>query len=263
VQVVSALWAQREGALAALDPSQLRRVETGAARAADVGYIASVECGCEPRKDGHQAIDIIPVIPHGSRRFFFAEVRTTNSSDGRHPWYVIAVTANHNQAWRIAYLTFGAYAKQPPLHRLLGNHQTTAPITAADTRRMTRLAELSARYSNHDGRHHERTSYGATIKVHTVVRPARDGVFGLPLASGKVFSCYTLHDIGIYTLASGLQQNEARQQWGAFLAPGIYRTITIDGARTECAIGTGQNAGGVWLHYDSQIINTTGVPAKA
>jgi hypothetical protein len=258
-RVVSSLWAARETVLSALHASQLPPVESGAAQAADAAYIRGALCHCEPRKSGHALVAVVPMIPRGSNGSFIAQVRTTNSLN-EHPWYLIGVTPDHGQ-WKIGLVTFGGYQATPPLHRLTTAAGYTPSVTRADTKRMARLVVAGVRDVNRHEDHSSRTDYGATLTIHDTLRPS-DGLFGLRLGSGKEFVCYTVHQIGDYTLAQGLAQNDDRRQWGALLAPGAYSSVAVDRAESVCVVGSGttNKAGALWVKYDTQVVGTTGTP---
>jgi hypothetical protein len=261
--IVTRLWLRRETALASLAAGMLPPVETAAALAQDRAYVAGVRCGCEPQKDGHSIVAILPEIPRRSPGdTFLAQVRTTNVTSGDHPWYVLAITRTAG-GWRVAHLTVGGYTPRPPLSRLHVAAGATAAVSARDVRRMVQIAQREAAWANAHAAHRtSHTSYGATVRARGVVRPGADGVFGLTLPGGKVLACFTLHELDTYSLPGGLAQNESRQQWGAQLAPGGYRTITVDTAEPECAAGTGVGRAvpGLWLQYTSQHVAVTGMP---
>jgi hypothetical protein len=261
--IVKSLWTQRESALSSLDPSRLPAFETGAAEAADTAYINGVQCGCQPQRSVHTVIGVVPMIPRPSAGgAFLAQVRTTNAVSGEHPWYVLAVTRSGEGFWKIAYLTFGGYKTAAPLEKLTPAHGYTAPLTAAGLRRMARLALLSVRYSRTHNPATSRTAYGATVRSRALVRPRADGIFGLTLPSGRVLSCFTIHQLDTYSMPGGLAQNVARQQWGGLLAPGAYSSVRVDTAMPECTVGTGvgTKVGALWLRYDPQVVSTVGTP---
>jgi hypothetical protein len=260
--IVTRLWLRRERALASLAAGMLPPVETAGALAGDRAYVAGVRCGCEPQKDEHSIVAILPEIPRTSPGdTFFAQVRTTNLTSGDHPWYVLAVT-RASGSWKIAHLTVGGYTPRPPLSRLHVAAGATAAVSARDVARMAQIAQREAAWADAHAHRTSHTSYGATVRARGVVRPGADGVFGLALPGGKVLACFTLHELDTYSLPGGLAQNESRQQWGAQLAPGGYRTITVDTAEPECAAGTGVGSAvpGLWLRYTSQRVAVTGAP---
>ncbi len=224
--------------------------------------MAGVRCGCEPQKDRHSIGAILPEIPRSSPHgTFFAQVRTTNLSSGDHPWYVLAVTRAAG-TWKIAHVTLGGYKPRPPLSGLRVRAGAVAAVSARDQARMVHVAARETAWATAHARRTSHTSYGATVRARGVVRPAADGVYGLTLPGGKVLACFTLHELDTYSLAGGLAQDESRQQWGAQLAPGAYRTITVDTAEPECAAGTGVGRAvpGLWLQYTSQHVAVTGMP---
>jgi hypothetical protein len=260
--IVTRLWLRRETGLASLDAGMLAPVETAAAVAEDRAYVSDVRCGCEPRKDGHTIVAILPEIPRTSPGdAFFAQVRTTNVTSGDHPWYVIAII-HVGGTWKIAYVTLGGYKPRPPLSGLGVAAGTTPLVSAHDAARMVHIAQREAWWGNAHAHRTSRTSYGATVRARGVVRPGADGVFGLNLPGGRVLSCFTLHELDTYSLRGGLAQDEARQQWGAQLAPGAYRTITADTAAPECAAGTGIGPAvpSLWLQYTPERVGVTGTP---
>jgi hypothetical protein len=260
--IVTRLWLRRETALASLDPGMLAPVETAAAIAEDRAYVSGVRCGCEPQKDGHSIVAILAEIPGASPGdTFLAQVRTTNVTSGDHPWYVLAII-RAGGTWKIAYVTFGGYKPRPPLSGLGVAAGTTPAVSAHDAAGMVHIAQREAWWGNAHAHRTSHTSYGATVRARGVVRPVADGVFGLTLPGGKVLSCFTLHELDTYSLRGGLAQDESRQQWGAQLAPGAYRTITADTAAPECAAGTGagRTVPHLWLQYTPQLVGVTGTP---
>jgi hypothetical protein len=263
-EIATRLWSSREQALSALDATQLSAIETGAAVAGDAAYIRGAQCGCEPHKAEHALVRVVPLIARGARTSFIAQVQTTNNVDGSHPWYVIGLTADATGAWRIGLVTFGWYKPAPPMHALTTADGYTPAVLSRDTLRFVRLAQLGIRYQGGHNSGTSQMSYGATVTSHDLLRPA-DGIYGLRLASGKEFVCFTVHQIDTYSMATGLAQNDARQQWGALLAPGAYRAIRVDNAESICDVGSraGANPGSVWLQYQPQVVGTTGTPLGA
>jgi hypothetical protein len=192
---------------------------------------------------------------------FFAEVRTVNGRTQAHPWYVVAVTRSAG-SWKLAFITFGTNATAPPLPELGTSGAATPAVTATTSARSSRLAVYGAasETSQHDVP--LTNSEGATVQGRDVIRSAKDGVFGLALAPGAVLSCYTLHLLDTTSLARGLKQNAARQQWSPMLAPGVYRRVTVDVAKPQCMVGsgTGSTPGTVRMEYDDTVLGVTGVP---
>jgi hypothetical protein len=262
--IVTRLWLGRETALASLAAALLRPVETAPALAEDQAYVEGVRCGCQPQKDEHTIVAILPEIPRTSPAgTFFAQVRTTNTSVGDHPWYVLAITRAAG-TWKIAHVTLGGYKPRPPLSGLGVAAGATAAVSAHDVARMVHVAQREAWWGNTHAHRTSHTNYGATVRARGVIRPGADGVFGLALPGGKVLACYTLHELDTYSLRGGLAQDESRQQWGAQLAPGGYRTVTTDTAEPECAAGAGVGRAvpGLWLRYTPQVVGVTGTPLR-
>jgi hypothetical protein len=260
--IVTRLWLRRETALRSLAAGLLPSVETAAAISEDRAYVMSVRCGCGPQKDGHTIVAILPEIPRTSPAdTFLAQVRTTNTTSGDHPWYVLAITRAAG-TWKIAHLTLGGYKPQPPLAHLGIVAGTTAAVSGHDVARMVHIARREAWWGNTHAHRTSHTSYGATVRARGAVRPGADGAFGLTLPGGRVLACFTLHELDTYSLRGGLAQGDLRRQWGPELAPGGYRTITTDTAEPECAAGAGvgQAVPGLWLEYAPQVVGVTGTP---
>jgi hypothetical protein len=259
--IVRSLWSERETSLPGLDIQGLGLFDTGSARRLDAGYINAVQCGCEQAKEGHAVVKVIPQIPRqSSAPVFFAQVLTRNNADGRRVWYVVAVKRDGAGFWKFAFLTFGGYRAPAPLKSLTKSDGVTPPITSAISTRINGAANNLVRWQNH--RHaHIKTSYGATVRRRVALQPSVDGIFGLALSSGKVLSCFTLHDLDTFSLKSGLVQGATRSQWGATLPTGTYRSITSNSANPTCVVGTGTGTkpGVVWMQYDSVVLNTTGI----
>jgi hypothetical protein len=260
--IITRLWLGRETALASLAVGLLPPVETGAAAAADRAYVEAVRCACQPQKAEHTILAILPEIPRSAPGdTFFAQVRTTNTTSGDHPWYVLAITRAAG-SWKIAHVTLGGYKPRPPLSGLGVAAGATAAVSPHDAARMVHLAVRETAWANAHAHRTSRTNYGATVRARGVVRPGADGVFGLTLPGGRVLACFTLHELDTYSLRGGLAQDDSRQQWGAQLAPGAYGTITVDTAEPECAAGTGVGRAvpGLWLQYTPQHVGVTGTP---
>ena len=186
--------------------------------------------------------------------------RTTNERTKRHPWYVVPVARDAGR-WKLAFVTFGTSATAPPLPELGSSGGYTPRITASMGARMTRLASYSASWSTSHDANVAHTDYGATVRIRSTIEGATDGVFGLSLSSGMVLSCFTLHELGTTTLAGGLLQGAAQRQWSQLLAPGTYRSITVDTATPQCMVGSGAGTppGRVRMQYDDTIVAVTGV----
>jgi hypothetical protein len=260
--IVTRLWLRRETALSSLAAGPLSPIETGAAVAEDRAYVEGVRCGCEPQKDGHTIVAILPEIPRTSPAdTFFAQVHTTNTTSGDHPWYVVAIT-HAGGSWKIAYVTFGGYKPRPPLSGLGVAAGTTAAVSAPDVARMVHIALRETAWGKAHAHRTSRTNYGATVRARGAVRPGADGVYGLTLPGGNVLACFTLHELDTYSLRGGLAQDDSRRQWGAQLAPGGYGTITVDTAEPECAAGTGVGRAvpRLWLQYTPERVGVTGTP---
>ncbi|MGZ4201272.1 MAG: hypothetical protein ACXVRH_04345 [Thermoleophilaceae bacterium] len=260
--IVTRLWLRRETALRSLAAGLLPPAETAAAIAEDRAYVAGVRCGCEPQKDAHTIVTILPEIPRTSPAgTFFAQVRTTNTTSGDHPWYVLAIT-RAGGGWKIAHVTLGGYKARPPLSGLGVAAGATTAVSAHDAARMVHVAMREAAWANAHAHPTSHTNYGATVRARGVVRPAADGVFGLTLPGGKVLACFTLHELDTYSLRGGLAQDDSRRQWGWQLAPGAYSTVTTDTGEPECAAGTGvgRTVPSLWLEYTPQLVAVTGTP---
>jgi hypothetical protein len=260
--IVTTLWTQREGVLTRLDAAGLAPYETGAAAELDTAYINDVRCGCDPAKDSHVVLKVVPAVPKSSpKATFFAEVRTTNGRTKAHPWYVVAVTRAAG-TWKFAFITFGTNATAPPLPELGTTGVNTPAVNAATYARSSRMASFTAASETAQDEKPTTNSYGATVQGRAKIDGARDGVFGLALSSSKVLSCYTLHVLDTTSLAAGLQQDTAQQQWGGTLAPGNYSSVTVDVATPQCMVGTGAGAtpGTLRMQYDDTILGATGVP---
>jgi hypothetical protein len=259
--IVSDLWAQREGALALLNADMLAPYETAAARTIDGAYIQAVNCQCSPAKDAHPALQVIPEVPRSSvQPVFFAEVRTTNDRSKQHPWYVVAVARDAGH-WKLAFVTLGSYGGTP-LPELGGSGAPTPGVSAAMHARIARIAAYAATAATTRDGKVRHTDYGATVRTRAAVEAAKDGVYGLSLSSGTVLSCFTLHVLGTTTLAGGLQQGAAQTQWSTLLAPGAYKSITVDAATPQCMVGSGvgTHPGKLRMQYDETIVGVTGVP---
>jgi hypothetical protein len=262
--IVAGLWARRESALASLQVSSIGQFETGSLKILDSAYVASVRCGCGPRKDAHPASAVVVAVPRAAAQpVFFAQVRTT-TAHGRHPWYILAVMRGSDARWRLDHLTFGGYQSAPPLKTITNSSASTPAVTASSRARIAHLAAVGNAWMQKGTIRTARTAYGATIR-RRVVLGAKDGISGLALPAGKVLSCFTTHTLETYTPAAGhgLQQNAARTSWLHQLAPGLYTSITVDNAIALCAVGSGSSShpGGLRWRYDERPVAIRGVRA--
>jgi hypothetical protein len=255
------LWSRREAALEALSTARLAPIDTASAKLLDTAYIGSVLCKCELQKDRHPADTIAVQVPRTSvKPAFFAEVRTTNATN-RHPWYLLAIERTHG-AWKIGLVAWAGYTLTPPMLAITRSNAVTPALSAGSYVRIANLARASIGYAKTHAKLVDHTSYGATIHIRPELHPAADGVYGLAVPGGKVFSCFTIHSIETYSLAGGLTQNAAKTQWGPLLPEGGYKTITVDNAAPTCTLGTGVGnvTGALRFTYDLRVVATTGVP---
>jgi hypothetical protein len=258
--IVTQLWQQREAALTSLDSGALPTADGGALLELDTQYVGSVRCGCLPAKDAHPVESIVIDAPPSSvQPVFFAELKTHNATNGTYPWYLVAV-AKHAGDWRIVFLTLGSYGHRPAMPLA-----AESAVTTATHRRMSQLAQLEARAASSLGAKPTTSSWGGISTFRAKVDEAKDGVYGVAFRSGQVLSCYTLHVLETTRPATGrtLVQTTSRQQWGQTIAPGEYRSVTVDSGLPECVLGTGAgtNAGKVMFQYTATAVGVTAVPA--
>jgi hypothetical protein len=260
--IVENLWSRREAALAALNTAMIAPVETGSAKHQDDQYVASVRCRCEPQKDPHPLDAMIPQIPRASSDgTFFAQVRTTNARTHEHLWYVLALKRGPSGGWKIWYVNLGGYKAAPPMRWLTDSNGYTRPVNATSRAQIAHLATAYVRFVMARGPLTGRTDYGAAIHRWVRVEPKNDGIYGLALASGDVLSCFTVHYFETYSLEAGLLQGVTQGQWGHHLAPGVYRSITIDTAAPMCLAGkgVGETVGVLRFNYEQRVVAIAGV----
>jgi hypothetical protein len=260
-QIVAGLWKQREHALLALSPRALGPVEGGVAIQLDTSYIKGVKSGTDDAKDPHPLVSVRAVIPASSvQPSFMAEIKTRNTSTGTNPWYLVAV-ARQAGTWKFAFVTFATENGSPPLPEL-GDTTATPALDATAHARMTRMAVWQAHATSLLYPKPEVDIYGGLVRKRARVQTTLDGVYGLVLPSGEYLSCFTLHLLDTSTRKGGLQQDAGQDQYGPALAPGAYRSVTVDSAVPQCMVGTGTGAvpGMLRLQYDTRIVNTTGIP---
>jgi hypothetical protein len=227
----------------------------------DGAYINGVLCGCNSAKDRHPVVSVLPDVPQSSvQPVFFAQIRTTNPRTKQHPWYVVAVARDAGR-WKLAFVTLGSYSTAPPIPGLGATAALTPPVTASLHARMTRMATYDAKLVSEQNATPTTNTYGGTVTTVAKIETAKDGVYGLALSSGTLLSCFTLHTLGTTTLAGGLQQDTAQQQWGKTLAPGAYKSVTVDTATPQCMVGsgTGVTPGRLTMQYDDTTLGVTGV----
>jgi hypothetical protein len=259
--LVSQLWKQRDGALTLLSSNLLTPYETGIARELDDANVSAAACACKDAKGPHPAIEVIPLVPkHSVQPAFFAEIRTTDDQTKQHPWFVVAL-APEGGRWKITFVTFATNAAAPPLPELGTAGGYTAAISAATHVRLTRMARFAASSAAAHEAKPTHTKYGATVVRHPTIEPTNDGVYGVSLGAGKLLSCFTLHDLATSTLSIGLAQGPEQVQWGPTLAPGTYRSVTVDTATPQCMVGTGSGSapGTLRMQDDATQLTATGV----
>jgi hypothetical protein len=240
--LVSQLWKQRDGALTLLSANLLPPYETGIARELDDANVSDAACTCQETKDPHPVMQVIPLVPKRSvQPAFFAEVQTTNDRTKQHPWYVVAL-APEGGRWKITFVTFATNAAAPPLPELGTAGGYTGAISAATHVRMTRMARFAASSTAAHEAKPTHTQYGATVVRRPTIEPGNDGVYGVALGAGKLLSCFTVHDLATSTLSIGLAQGPEQVQYGPTLAPGTYRSVTVDTATPQCMVGTGSGS---------------------
>jgi hypothetical protein len=232
------LWAQREQALNATDPSRIDTFDAASARAHDLVYLANIRSGETPQLVPHPIVKVVPQIPKGSDRpVFFAQILTTNGEIDKFVWYIVAVERGRDDKWRIAFMSFGGRDKDAlPLSPLTGSDSYTPRVTADVRARIARQA-MSVVHAYPT----ERPKKGFVIRNRGAVDVAAEGIYGLALASGDVLSCFTWHTISTIRFIPGvLQQRAPKYVWGRRLAVGDYRSITVDEAVAQCTKGAGE-----------------------
>lgn len=256
-RIVQGLWTEREDVISRQDAAGFRSFETGAAQAIDSSYVRFVLCGCNDAKAGHTLERVISFVPQSSvDDAFVAEVKTRNTTSNDRPWYILGVRRSHGE-WKIAFITFAGYKAKPPIDVPIPDTGFVAPETRSTSARLTHMATFAANYANSKIKANMTTSYGARLHSRILVRPQADGVFGADLGKGLLLGCYTIHQVLRYSLDGGLSQDAGRHNWGPYLAPGAYRTITTDTAQSFCDLGDPTRNVRV-AQYDSQQIAATG-----
>ena len=108
-----------------------------------------------------------------------------------------------------------------------------------------------------------RTDEGLVVRSRGAAKRAKEGIYGLVLASGDVLSCYTWHTIGTMTAPGRVLVQEApKYLWGRQLEPGTYESITVDKAVAQCVVGAqAEREPRVRLQYTPRTVSITGVRA--
>lgn len=259
--IVSVLWAQREQALNATDPRRIDTFDTASAKAHDLVYLANIRSGETPQLVPHPIVKVIPQIPKSADRpVFFAQILTTNGSIDKFVWYIVAVERGRDDRWRIGFMSFGGRDKAAlPLSPLTRSDTYTPRVTADVRARIARQA-LSVVHAYPT----QRPKKGFVIRNRGAVDVAREGIYGLALASGGVLSCFTWHTITTVRFTGGvLQQRAPKYVWGRTLAIGDYRSITADEAVAQCTRSAGEptSTPAVVLQDLPRRASTTGVRA--
>ena len=185
-------------------------------------------------------IDVVPVVPkQSSDGSFLAQVRTVTPT-GNKIWFVLGVRRVAG-AWKIGFLSLGWFKPKPPLQRIVRQGGYTLPVTKSVERRIRQVASSQVTYARTHDSLTQTLDYGAVVHKVPQVRLADDGVYGVPLESGGVLACYVFHQVNHFELPGGyLQQGNEHRQWGSYLAPGTYRSITMDNGTVECKTGSGR-----------------------
>jgi hypothetical protein len=258
--IVRTLWFRREVALAQSDPSTIDTFATASAKAHDLTYMRLRRCRCEKSIGEHPIDEVVLQIPKASiRPVFFAEVHTTNASSGLRVWYVVAVEHVRSGAWKFAFVSWGGSGEDAtaPFLPFTKSSEYTPPVTAEALARIQRQAKAVV-HANPT----TRTKEGVVIRSRGTMGPQAEGVYGVPLPSGQVISCFTWHVIGTYTYPGGvLVQRAAKLSWGPLIKPGTYASITLDNAMAECTVGTGKPQPEMLFADAPRVVAASGVRA--
>ena len=142
---------------------------------------------------------------------FFAELHTTNASSGLRVWYVVAVERVRSGAWKLAFVSWGGSGDETaPFLPFTKSSEYTPSLTAAARARIRRQARTVVHADPPN-----LTAEGVLIRSHGTVGPPAEGVYGIPLPSGQVISCFTWHVIGTYSYPGGVLVQRAPKSRGA------------------------------------------------
>jgi hypothetical protein len=238
-QIVAELWRQREDALASFDAATLVASERGALRTLDGAYVAWERCGCASARAVHPlrkvTVDVPRSAPNGE---FFADV-ATDASDGGDGRFVIAERDDSGQ-YGLAFVAghpAGAAGGTLAFRRDAGGH--TPPVTAAGGasakaagRRLVAKglqAELWAGLYND-------TYWGAKVDTSLRLAPQDGAPRSFPLGDGRSVACFVARATTKVSRAGGFAQGHSRLEWGPYLQPGAYRTVTGGSLISACAL---------------------------
>jgi hypothetical protein len=282
--VANSMWTARESALASGNVTSLNSLETGPALQIDIFHLAMVQCGCQ------QAYTITPtsglqvLIPQQSQYplDFLAAFETEGSST---PELMVLTKSSSSSPWLVSFDTETDDSKLSvtspqaiPVQGQPAGVDAPAPTAASELGLETMTAYISS-YAANGGHPPQSTAFGdsdgaidlagkfaSPASGTTQIPPSNysnvasttpgDGIWSFaatgmePGETGLV--CGTIRDTtsNEATTATPLTQNG---QYGPFLAPGSYRTITQVAGMETCVVSLangsiddfGDNVGGI------------------
>jgi hypothetical protein len=239
-QIVSELWRQRENALASFDAATLLASEHGALRTLDGAYVAWERCGCASARAVHPlrkvTVDVPRSAPDGE---FFAEVETdaTDGADGR--FFVIAERDGSGQ-YGLSFVAghpAGAAGGALAFRRDASGHTPAVTAAGGATAKGAgkRLVTKGLRAELWAGLYND-TYWGAKVDTSLRLAPQDGAPRSFPLGDGRSVSCFVARATTKVSRTAGLAQGDSRLEWGPYLQPGGYRTVTGDSLISACAV---------------------------
>ena len=299
--VVRAWWAVAEPALAQNDTLATDAVETGPAAEYNDAVTQDnlVRGGNLRTARSLQAVEVsVPALRQYPGYFFASALTSTyasasSSAEARVPYqeFLVFVRPSAAEPWKLALQTGGnggawppfppasdqgtEYDQQPTDHYLLD--PTTVPGFVANYRTRyiangrrqqvsnavvdsgfwadTQLQQVLGGIRNSSSQSMvERWTYAADV--------ARDGFYQFATISGGNLVCFVnRYQRQLSGLGRTINQDRARDSWGSWLAPGDYRSITLDGLQQTCALDPRSGAGLVKLYGgNGGTVGATGQP---
>jgi hypothetical protein len=279
--VAVALWTRRDPARAADDDDTLGALEVDPQLTADLSRTQEIACGCQPHAQRHTIDDVVVLLPPGARPAYFIGFLAAHRTDdpGHSVEYQVAFVRVPDAGWRIAMVA------RAETRTSVGTSRVSHPkTTLAQGRRL--LSDygddlLSWRKTGWPTKTHvwggleaedglaSRTSSVAADRSFPATRrasfgvPNRSDVWVVGSPGGRDVVCGAVPATFTTVARPGevLVQDDARRNWGPYLAPGEYLSISTERPLFTCVLTWDSGKHVNVLSGDDWLASATGVPA--
>jgi hypothetical protein len=254
LRFVSAWYRARDAARFVNDDAALAELETGAALSVDQAFTQRIACGCEEAKHRHQVDETWVVLPRAPVHAFLAQLVVTRVDNGQRGVYTVVFRPS-GRTWKAAVITLDdAYTKAflppadlahaPPTDRAtkteltaLGTYLQAWRTTGAAPKAVAAWSGVAPLVGADQAAHgQDRTDPRTHVRTHFVTPVPTGPVYAFSVSGGSI-ACGAMLSTAEDTGTRGvLFQDEARRNWGAQLAPGLYPRLVEQFEDEVCVI---------------------------